>query len=195
MITIIIMKCVTFILGCAQVIVGGVNLLEQAEEQERLLEQSAKELENRKKKEAKLRRQLQKKEAEQHDIEEKYANLREESEGKTKRLKEVWKQLQHAKEEASVYTFIVMCKLCMIIVYSSIIRVPVCLQIADMQAEFQQENEQLLETIRELEREVNLQQLIMNSYIPEEYQKQLESYSVWNEDTGEWHMVCYLVLT
>ena len=64
------------------------------------------------------------------------------------------------------------------------------MQVSDMQAEFQQENEQLLETVRELEREVKLQQLIMNSYIPEEYQKLLESHSVWNEDTGEWHMVC-----
>ena len=43
----------------SKVIVGGVNLLEKAETQQRLLEQSARELEKRKKKEAKLTRKLQ----------------------------------------------------------------------------------------------------------------------------------------
>ena len=83
----------------SKVIVGGVNLLEQAEHQERLLEASAQELAARKKKEAKLRRQLREKEAEHQDMEEKYASLQEAAVGKTKRLKEVWKQFQQAKEE------------------------------------------------------------------------------------------------
>ena len=82
-----------------QVIVGGVNLLEQAEEQERLLDKSAKELEKRKRKEKQLRSQLEQKEAEKLNIEERYANLQEEAAGKTKRLKEVWKQFQQTKEE------------------------------------------------------------------------------------------------
>ena len=42
----------------SKVIVGGVNLLETAEQQEKLLEVSAKELAKRKKKEAKLTQQL-----------------------------------------------------------------------------------------------------------------------------------------
>ena len=83
----------------SKVIVGGVNLLEQAEHQERLLEASAQELAARKKKETKLRRQLREKEAEHQDMEEKYASLQEAAVGKTKRLKEVWKQFQQAKEE------------------------------------------------------------------------------------------------
>ena len=78
------------------------NLLEQAEEQERLLDKSAKELEKRKKKERQLRSQLEQKEAEKLDIEERYANLQEEATGKTKRLKEVWKQFQQTKEEVSL---------------------------------------------------------------------------------------------
>lgn len=75
------------------------NLLEQAEEQERLLDKSAKELQKRKRKEKQLRSQLEQKEAEKLDIEERYANLQEEAAGKTKRLKEVWKQFQQTKEE------------------------------------------------------------------------------------------------
>ena len=75
--------------------------MEQAEEQERLLESSAKELDKRKKKEKQLKQQLQKKEAEKLNIEEKYATLQEEAVGKTKILKEVWKQFQQTKEEVS----------------------------------------------------------------------------------------------
>lgn len=82
-----------------QVIKGGVNLLEQAEKQEKLLEESAKELEKRKKKEGQLKKQLHKKEAEKLNIEEKYATLQEEATGKTRILKEVWKQFQQTKEE------------------------------------------------------------------------------------------------
>lgn len=44
----------------SKVIVGGVNLLEKAEHQQKLLEQSAKEMAKRKKKEAKLTKQLRK---------------------------------------------------------------------------------------------------------------------------------------
>ena len=46
-----------------------------------------------------MRSQLEQKEAEKLDIEERYANLQEEATGKTKRLKEVWKQFQQTKEE------------------------------------------------------------------------------------------------
>ena len=73
--------------------------LEQAEEQERLLEASARELEQRKRKEAELRQQLRKKEAERVDMEERYASLQEEAAAKTRRLREVWRQFQGMKEE------------------------------------------------------------------------------------------------
>lgn len=44
----------------SKVIVGGVNLLEKAEHQQRLLEESAREMAKRKKKAAKLTKQLRK---------------------------------------------------------------------------------------------------------------------------------------
>ena len=58
-----------------------------------------------------------------------------------------------------------------------------------MKAEYQRENEEMLDTIRQLSREVKLQMLIINSYIPKEYQELLERHASWHEDTGEWHMV------
>ena len=58
-----------------KIIVGGENLLEKSEEQERLLEESARELEDTISKEQQLRDQLLAKEAERVDIEEKYSSL------------------------------------------------------------------------------------------------------------------------
>lgn len=49
-----------------KIIVGGENLLEKAEEQERLLEESAKELQERKSREEQLRKALQEKEVNKH---------------------------------------------------------------------------------------------------------------------------------
>lgn len=161
-----------------QVIQGGVNLLEQAEQQERLLESSDRELQKRKKKESILKQQLRKTEAEKDDIQEKYATLQEEATGKTLLLKEVWKQFQRTKEEV---------KKCHILCMS--VSIVMLLQIADMKAESQRENEDLLATIRELSKEVKLQTLIINTNIPAEYQKDLDEHVEWNEEAGDWHMV------
>ena len=43
-------------------------------------------------------------------------------------------------------------------------------QIADLRAEFQRENEEMLDTIRQLNREAKLQMVIIDSFIPKEYQ-------------------------
>lgn len=42
--------------------------------------------------------------------------------------------------------------------------------------------------IRELNKEVKLQTVVINSYIPREYQEQLEEVVQWQEETGEWYM-------
>lgn len=144
-----------------KIIVGGENLLEKAEEQERLLEESARELEERRKKEAELRQALQQKEAERLDIEEKYSNLQEEAAGKTKKLKKVWTLLMSAKSE-----------------------------LTDLQGEHQREMEGLLENVRQLSRELRLQMLIIDNFIPPEYQEMIERHVHWNEDIGEWQLKC-----
>merc|ERR1719333_380383 len=58
-----------------RIIVGGENLLEKAEEQEKMLEESAKELEETIATEQKLREKLEAAEAERVDIEEKLRQL------------------------------------------------------------------------------------------------------------------------
>ncbi|PNJ80157.1 KIF3A isoform 4 [Pongo abelii] len=124
-----------------KVIVGGVDLLAKAEEQEKLLEESNMELEERRKRAEQLRRELEEKEQERLDIEEKYTSLQEEAQGKTKKLKKVWTMLMAAKSE-----------------------------MADLQQEHQREIEGLLENIRQLSRELRLQMLIIDNFIPRDYQ-------------------------
>ncbi|XP_014898369.1 kinesin-like protein KIF3A isoform X2 [Poecilia latipinna] len=144
-----------------KVIVGGVDLLAKAEEQERLLEESNNELEERRKRAEQLRKELEEKEQERLDIEEKYTSLQEEAQGKTKKLKKVWTMLMAAKSE-----------------------------MADLQQEHNREIEGLLENIRQLSRELRLQMLIIDNFIPQEYQAMIENYVHWNEDIGEWQLKC-----
>ncbi|XP_067948401.1 kinesin-like protein KIF3A [Watersipora subatra] len=144
-----------------KIIVGGVNLLEKAEEQQRLLEESAKELEQQHETEAKLKEAIEAKQAERLDIEEKYSTLQEEAAGKTKKLKKVWTMFSAAKSE-----------------------------IEDLQQEHQREMEGLLDNVRQLSKELRLQILTINSYIPAEYQEMIEQCVHWNEDIGEWQLKC-----
>lgn len=144
-----------------KIIVGGENLLEKAEEQERLLGESALELEERKKREEELRRALEEKEQERIDIEEKYSSLQDEIVGKTKKLKKCWTMLMQAKSE-----------------------------MADLQQEHQREMEGLLENVRQLSRELKLQMLVIDNFIPPEFQNVIEHYVHWNDDIGEWQLKC-----
>lgn len=79
--------------------------------------------------------------AERVDIEERYSSLQEEAAGKTKKLKKVWTMLLSARAELS-----------------------------DLQQENQREMEGLLDNIRQLSRESRLQSIIIDSYIPGEFQ-------------------------
>jgi len=143
----------------SKMIVGGVNLLEKAAEQERLLEESAKEMQERRTREEELKKKIEEKEAEKIDIEEKYASLKEEAVGKSKKLKKVWNMLMSAKSE-----------------------------VADMREEHQRETEGLLDSIRETSKELKLLQLTMDSCIPYEFQELIQNNVYWNEEIGEWQL-------
>lgn len=144
-----------------KIIIGGENLLEKAQEQEKLLEESSKELEERKMKEIELKKALQEKESERLNIEEKYSTLQEEAAGKTKKLKKVWQMMLSAKNELN-----------------------------DLRQEHQREMEGLLENIRQLDRELSLNKLIIDMFIPPEYQDVIERAVQWNEDIGEYQLKC-----
>jgi kinesin family protein 3/17 len=140
---------------------GGENLLEKANHQEQLLEKSMAELEATNKKEQELQQTLQKIEAERIDIEERYSSLQEECVGKTKKLQKVMQMLMGLKSE-----------------------------LADQQQEQQREKEGIYENIRSLSRELALCELVINNYIPKEYQTLIDKFTNWNEEIGEWQLKC-----
>ncbi|KNC29107.1 hypothetical protein FF38_14528 [Lucilia cuprina] len=144
-----------------KILVGGENLLEKAQCQEKLLEQSLRELEEREKAEQTLRETLQQKETERIDIEERYSSLQEANTGITKKIHRVMQMLMGVKSE-----------------------------LADQQQEHQREKEAIYENIRSLSRELALCELVLNSYIPKEYQSMINQYTHWNEDIGEWQLKC-----
>ncbi|XP_015190874.1 PREDICTED: kinesin-like protein KIF3A [Polistes dominula] len=144
-----------------KILVGGENLLEKAEAQEQLLAAAAIELDQRKSREEQLKKAIEEKEAERIDIEEKYSSLQEEAAGKTKKLARVYTMLMSVKAELS-----------------------------DLQEEHQREMEGLLEGVRGIGRELQLQELIVNNYIPSQYQSMIERYVHWNDDIGEWQLKC-----
>ncbi|TRY81286.1 hypothetical protein DNTS_012122 [Danionella cerebrum] len=132
-----------------RVIVGGVDLLAKAEEQEKLLEESNNELEERRKRAEQLRRELEEKEAMMKELKEIFAIC-----------------TQSGGEQYAAF------------------------QMADLQQEHHREIEGLLENIRQLSRELRLQMLIIDNFIPQEYQEMIENYVHWNEDIGEWQLKC-----
>lgn len=144
-----------------KILVGGENLLEKADAQEKLLEASIAQLEEAAKNELELKESLQKKEAERIDIEERYSSLQEECIGKTKKLHRVMQMLMSVKSE-----------------------------LADQQQEQQREKEGILESIRILSRELALCEFVLNSYVPREYINMIEGYTHWNEDVGDWQLKC-----
>ncbi|PAV65692.1 hypothetical protein WR25_17211 [Diploscapter pachys] len=143
----------------SKLIVGGENLLEKAEEQAKLLEENNQELEKSRNQESFLRSQLKEKEAAKTEIEDKFASLQEEAAAKTKKLRRVWNELNEAKAE-----------------------------LKDMESEHQREIEGLLESIRQLRKELLLNLTIIDEYIPPEYLELIEKYVSWNEEIGDWQL-------
>lgn len=144
-----------------KVLVGGENLLEKAEIQQQLLDEAAKELEHRKQKEEELKKNIQAKDAERIDMQEKYSSLQEESEGLSKKLKKVTSMLLTAKEERK-----------------------------DVQRENRKEIEGFLDSVRQITKEYSYQQAIIQKFIPAKYLELMTQNATWNEDIGEWELKC-----
>lgn len=118
-------------------IIGGENLLEKVELQEKLLAETEAELEKQRVKEAELQDELDKKQAEILQIEESYGTLQEEVVGLNKKLKKVFTLMKSAQSELS-----------------------------DKRSDYAKLKEDMLETIRATQREIKLADFIIKHYIP-----------------------------
>jgi len=120
----------------AKLIKGG-ELLDKAAKQEAMLRRAQLELEERKAREEALARKVQAREEENIALEERYTSMQDEAEQKTKKLRKLWTRLQSCEAETH-----------------------------DVQQEFQEERETMLETIRQLSKQLKLKELVVRDHKP-----------------------------
>jgi len=142
-----------------KVVHGGVNLLEKDEEQQKLLENSNKELQQKITSQEAMKKRIVEADFTLEDINKKYSSLQEEASEKTRKLKKIWSMFNAAKSE-----------------------------LADIESENAREIESMLDNIRELEQSLQLKQLIIRRLIPPEMQQLIEENMSWNEMIGEWQV-------
>jgi kinesin family protein 3/17 len=144
----------------AKLLVGGVNILDKNEEQQIILANQAKELEERRRQERLLQESIQNQEEAQFQIEENYNSLQEEVTEKTRKLKKLFSLMMTKKTE-----------------------------VKELREEYQQEREDLTDTIRELTRELKLKFLIVENYLPEEQLRWIEESAKYDESTDKWRIL------
>ena len=145
----------------AKIMHGGEHVRDRVARREAELMEQQQLLEQRKAEEVKLRQRKAEEEEKKLAQEEKYSSLVEEAEGKSRKLKQLWAKFRAAQAE-----------------------------IDDIQVEQQQEKHDLLHTVRELTRQVQLQNLVIESFVPPEEVAKLELRAVWDADgTEQWRLL------
>ncbi|KAJ3256242.1 Kinesin-like protein kif3a [Boothiomyces macroporosus] len=142
-----------------KLLVGGVNILDQHQEQQITLAKKAQELEEGVRKQRELEMNLNEKEELNLQIEEEFSNLQEEAASKTKKLKKLWSMLTEQKSE-----------------------------LKDLKEEHQRERENLLETIRELTSEIKLRQAIIQGFIPPAEQEIINEFAEYDDTAEKWRI-------
>ena len=159
----------------SKLMIGG-EIADKAAAQEAALRKAEQVLVLKHEKELELARKITEKEGLNIELEEvnvelksKYSSLNEEVQDKTKKLKkllEKWKKVKSDLRQAKT-------------------------EIVDLESEFQQEREQMLQTIREQMKLLKLKDLILTHFVPIEARKYFEANenggrAVWKEDEEEW---------
>lgn len=136
---------------------GTETILDQAEKHARELQRQAAELEERRRAEEELQHGLDEQEELHFQIEESYTSLQEEAAEKTRKLKQLWTMLMRHKSE-----------------------------INDMEEQFYREKEQLLDAVNDLSNELKMKTLIVDTYIPADYQQVIESKAMYDAEMDKW---------
>ncbi|KAI8847665.1 P-loop containing nucleoside triphosphate hydrolase protein [Chytridium lagenaria] len=143
----------------AKLLVGGMNIADRVAHQEKELQEAQLAIQEQKRAERELQGRLELKQEIQLQMEENYASLQEEIDVKSKKLKKLWTKLTAAKAE-----------------------------INDLQDEFRNEREDLLDTIRELSRELSLKLSIIENFIPVEEGRKIEKRAQYDDELNDWKL-------
>ncbi|KAL6762472.1 kinesin-2 motor subunit FLA8 [Haematococcus lacustris] len=133
------------------------GLVEVTRKKEAELRKREEELDKRRRKEEEEARKISEMEEAQLAQEGKFSSLTEEAEQKTKKLKKLWKKFQEVNAEVD-----------------------------DMYKEFQREKEDLLESIRMLQDQMQLKDMVIEAFIPPEEVGKVNRRAHWDEEREVW---------
>lgn len=135
----------------------GSQVMEKAMQQEIELKRAEMEVDERKRQEQRMVEELEQQMDEKSGLEEKYQSAEEQVAKMTTKLEKLWHRHKQTQQE-----------------------------IGDLQKEFQQEREDMLETIRDLRKEVKQVCLTIENFIPMEHYQQIVERAHYDESTDEW---------
>jgi kinesin family member 3B len=140
-------------------VISGGKVMDKAAKQERELREAQLKIEEQKRQEMLLARELADKEDSNMLLEEQFSTLQEEVDDKTRKLKKLWAKHKAASTE-----------------------------IEDLKTEFQTEKEDMLDTIRELTRQLKLKHVLLSHFVPLDEAGALEARATYNADLDEWQV-------
>lgn len=143
----------------SKLLVGGKNIVDHTNEQQRILDQKRQEIAEQKRREREMQQEVECRDEETLELKETYSSLQQEVDIKTKKLKKLFAKLQAVKAE-----------------------------IHDVQEEHIKERQELEQTQNELTRELKLKHLIIENFIPLEEKNKIISRATFDEEDDTWKM-------
>jgi len=140
----------------AKMLVGS-QVMEKAMLQEKELKLAAMEVDEKKREEQRMKEELEQQVEEKLNLEDKYSSTEEQVQKMTAKLEKLWNRHKSTQQE-----------------------------VQDLQDEFQAEREDMLETIRDLRKEVKLVCLTIENFMPMEQYQQVVERAQYDESTDEW---------
>uniref|UniRef100_A0AAY4DUI4 Kinesin-like protein n=1 Tax=Denticeps clupeoides TaxID=299321 RepID=A0AAY4DUI4_9TELE len=143
----------------SKLLVGGKNIVDHTNEQQRILDLKRQEIAEQKRREREMQQQVECQDEETLELKETYSSLQQEVDIKTKKLKKLFAKLQAVKSE-----------------------------IQDIQDAHIKERQELGQTQNELTRELKLKTLIMENFIPLEEKTKTENRAFFDEEDDTWKL-------
>ncbi|XP_021563918.1 kinesin-like protein KIF3B isoform X2 [Carlito syrichta] len=143
----------------SKLLVGGKNIVDHTNEQQKILEQKRQEIAEQKRREREIQQQMESRDEETLELKETYSSLQQEVDIKTKKLKKLFSKLQAVKAE-----------------------------IHDLQEEHIKKRQELEQTQNELTRELKLKHLIIENFIPLEEKSKIMNRSFFDEEEDHWKL-------
>ncbi|KAI3384564.1 hypothetical protein SNEBB_003630 [Seison nebaliae] len=138
---------------------GGRKLMKKEKEQAKLIEEKNEQLARFRGRQEKLKEELKKKEEEKKTATKKFSSVREKIEEKKQRAKTLYNQYKELKD-----------------------------QYEDLKKDHDRERDDLRDSLTQILKDIGQKKLLIDTYIPTEYQDSIIERSSYHEESGEWQI-------